>query len=135
MKRIIATIILALVVCGPALGADMHWCEKANGVGGNYPICPAGYAQKDGEKYVAPTPPDKRTTLSEYDDYCFSSGHTGMECQLRQASANDSMKALYKSLSTTDEQKEVIAQCFLKWYKKTMNVVDAEMWKYCYAHY
>ena len=53
MKRIITTA-LAMVVCGSALGADMHWCEKANGIGGNYPVCPDGYAQKDEGKYVAP---------------------------------------------------------------------------------
>lgn len=51
MKRII--LILALVPMWAA-AADMHWCEKANGVGGNYPICPEGYAQKDGREYVAP---------------------------------------------------------------------------------
>lgn len=53
MKLIIATI-FALMVCGSALGADMHWCEKADGIGGNYPVCPDGYAQKDEGKYIAP---------------------------------------------------------------------------------
>jgi hypothetical protein len=58
MKRIFILLVMLPTYAG---AAESHWCEKSPGIGGNYPVCPAGYTQKDGDKYVAPAIVEKIT--------------------------------------------------------------------------
>jgi hypothetical protein len=98
------------------------------------PLSPVAQAQADREDLEKRTAGMQAQFANGWAQLCEAKGgNLGGECQAEQARDFAYMNHVLFGPDSTKAQRKVAGDCYLRWWKESLSVPDASMWRYCYS--
>lgn len=135
-----AGIMLGLLLApGAVLAQNVTY--QCKGPGGEWAAkyCTGAAAPKPSQYAIdrAAREASKKKTLERSDrwrELCRASGWDSYKCARQHVIDYAYMNEILTSTTEPKERREAASVCYLKWFKSNLGVVDARMWRYCFAH-